>query len=67
MVAANKGYRRIFIGEVDENDDFLANRCYNNEFYLRHTIDHLIIETTKYILELAEIEHAMTLWEYYKR
>lgn len=60
-IRVDEGLKRILIAEIDEGG-YPVHSFYNYEFYLRHTIDHLIIEATKHILEIAGVEESYKLW-----
>jgi len=61
VIRVSVSLRRIVIGKSTQTGEILGS-FYNYEFYLRHTIDHLIIEATELILKEANIEHSYKLW-----
>lgn len=61
VIQVSSSLRRIVIGKANELGE-IQGSFYNYEFYLRHTIDYLIIEATEHIVEMLEIEGAYKLW-----
>ena len=55
-------FKHITIGEADEFGN-IKGSFYSYEFYLRHTIDHLIIEATELITKELEIDTPYKLWK----
>lgn len=53
--------RNIVICNILPNNE-LNGSYYSYEFYLRHTIDHLIIEVTNLIFKLLGTEKTYKLW-----
>lgn len=61
VIKVSESLRRIVIGNSTEAGEVIGS-SYNYEFYLRHTIDHLIIEATELILKEAKFENAFELF-----
>ena len=63
VIKVSESFRRIVIGNSTESGEIVRS-FYNYEFYLRHTIDNLIINATELILKIADMstEHSYKLW-----
>ncbi len=55
-------FKHITIGESDELGN-LKGSFYSYDFYLRHTIDYLIIKATELITKELEIDTPYKLWK----
>ena len=54
-IQVSSSLKRIVIGEANKLGE-IKGSFYNYEFYLRHTIDHLIIVSTELITKMLELE-----------
>lgn len=61
VIKVSESLKRIVIANSTEKGEVVGS-FYNYEFYLRHTIDHLIIDATELILKEANIEYSYKLW-----
>lgn len=61
IVRISSSSRRIMIAPADKNYE-VKGSFYNYEFYLRHTIDKLIIGVEEKLVEILELDSAYQLW-----